>query len=284
MDTTQGIQDISKMEKMWNQFWPKAENFLVSFLVALIILFIGKKLIKLLMKIIDKAFQKSKLDKGVQSFLDSLIKFLLYAVLAVTIAAQLGIQTTSIVTLLGTAGLTVGLALQGSLSNFAGGVLILILKPFSIGDYIAFGSYEGTVTSINIFYTRLLTADNRGVVIPNGSLSNGTVVNMTKEPLRRLDLEIPVAYDSDLKKVRMVLKKTADEQKKLVNTMPVDILVSKFSDDAIVFTLRSWYKKEDVFVYQSELMEDIKDNFDREGIEIPFRQLVVHSSENKLQP
>ena len=183
---------------------PSLLSFLVQVVVAIIVLLIGSRIIKFLLKLIRKSLDRSKVEAGVVTFLCSLVKYSLYFVLAMIILAQFGVTTSSVVAVLGSAGLTLGLALQGSLSNFAGGVLILLLKPFVVGDYIIDGvtGQEGTVSSITIFYTKLLTIDNRLILIPNGTLSNSSITNVTHMEKRRIDLLIGVSYEANLAKTK----------------------------------------------------------------------------------
>jgi len=192
-------EQLSAWEKMWETIWPSLLNFGIKFLLGILILIVGKLIIKLILKIVSKGLGKSKAEKGVVSFVCSLLKGILYVVLIIIIAGLLGVPTASMIALLGSAGLAVGLALQGSLSNFAGGVLIMILKPFKVGDFISTGNGDGTVTGIDIFYTRLRTPDNRIIVIPNGALSNSSVTNVSREATRRVDLVVPVSYSADIK-------------------------------------------------------------------------------------
>jgi len=270
-------EQLSVLQRMWDQVWPQGLNVAIKVLIGILILLIGKLVIKLIIKAVSKALTKSKAEPGVASFVASLLKGLLYVVLVIIIAQLVGIPTASLIALLGSAGLAVGLALQGSLSNFAGGVLILILKPFKVGDYIVTGSGEGTVSGIDIFYTRLKTVDNRVVVIPNGNLSNSAVVNVSKEPTRRIDLVIPVSYSSDIKKVRSVLKSIMDEQgKNILADKGIDILVSEFADSSINIAYRFWVDAANYWTVRFAVMERVKEKFDAEGIEIPFNQMDVH--------
>ena len=174
---------------------------------ALLIWFIGKKVIAISIKFLRKVFDKGSLDAGVVNFTMSIIRFALYAVLILMVIDELGIQTTSLITVFGSAALAVGMSLQGSLSNFAGGVLILIFKPFKVGDYIVVGNYEGTVRTIELLYTRLTTVDNKVVMLPNGTLSNSNIVNVGAEDYRRLDIEMSIGYSSDLKLAKTLLNK-----------------------------------------------------------------------------
>jgi small conductance mechanosensitive channel len=235
------------------------------------------------MKLSDKMMEKSKLDKGVKGFLKSVLKFLLYFVLLVVICGQVGIDTASVITLLGTAGLAFSLALQGSLSNFAGGILILVLKPFIVGDFINAQGFEGTVEKIDIFYTTLLTLDNKAVVLPNGTLSNGSIINVTREPMRRLDVKVPIDYSNDIKKATDVLTKVLEKEELRVKEKPVEVIVVEFGDDAIILETHSWFLKENFVAYRSAVLTDVKKAFDENGLTIPFKQLVVHSSDEGVK-
>lgn len=247
-------------------------------LLALLALFVGLKLVKWLMKVIRRSFDKSKLDPTVASFLGSIINILLYALVFITVISIMGIQVTSFVTLLGTAGVAVGLAVQGSLSNFAGGVLILILKPFVIGDYIKEDTHnnEGTVISIDIFYTRIRTFDGKVVVIPNGTLSNTSLTNLTKQEKRRIDLTVPVEYEADLRKVKKVLRNVIEQEPMVLKDEPIDIALDEFGDSALSVLVHVWVPTEAYWETKWNMMEHIKLAFDKEKICIPFNQLDVH--------
>lgn len=268
---------MDSMEVFLSAAWPRVFEFCKLVLLALIIWIVGKKLIGIALKLIHKAMEHAKLDASVISFLMSLIRIVLYSVLLVSIAGTVGIQTTSVITVLGSVGLTVGLALQGSLSNFAGGVLILVLKPFRIGDYIVAQGQEGVVTGIDIFYTKLLTVDNRAVVLPNGALANGSIVNVTHEPIRRVDLFASVAYDSDIKLVKKLLFELASTLELSFEDAdhPVQVFVNEYASSSINIGLRFWVKAEDYWTAKWDACERIKEVFDANGISIPFNQLDV---------
>ena len=227
---------------------------------ALILFFIGRKVIKWITKLVDKSLKKSKLEEGVIKFLHSCISIVLNIVLIVLLAGFLGLETTSLAALIGSAGLAIGLSLQGSLSNFAGGVLILIVKPFVIGDYIVSGAEEGTVIHIDIFYTRLLTVDNRLVVIPNGSLSNAVITNVTNETIRRVDFKVGIEYGEDIDKVKGILADIATANEKVLKDKPVDIYVDALDASSV----------------NREILENIKKEFDKNNVSIPFNQLDVN--------
>jgi small conductance mechanosensitive channel len=256
---------------------PTVLSFLIQVVIAVVVLLVGLKLINALVKMLRKSMDKGHLETGVVTFLCSLLKYALYFVLVMLILAQFGVTTGSVVAVLGSAGLTAGLALQGSLSNFAGGVLILLLKPFVVGDYIVdhSGNQEGTVYEITIFYTKLLTVDNRMVLIPNGSLSNSSITNVSRMEKRRVDLTVGVAYESDLSKVKQVLSDLAKEDPAVLKEEPVDVFVSNLGDSSIEMGLRVWVKNADYWTTKWRLTENIKNAFDAHEISIPFPQLDV---------
>ena len=251
---------------------------LIKVVIALIIYVVGTRLIKLLMNITAKALEKANLDAGVQSFLKSALKIVLNVVLVFIIISYFGIATTGLAALFASAGVTVGLALQGSLSNLAGGVLILVLKPFKVGEYIISGGDEGTVISIEILCTKLRTGDNKVVIIPNGTLANSTITNVSREEFRRVDFVFGVAYDSDLKLVKNLLQ-TVGERHELVlhdEDHAIKVFINEFAASSIDFGFRVWCKNSDYWTVKWELMEQVKDIFDANKIEIPFNQLDVH--------
>jgi small conductance mechanosensitive channel len=249
---------------------------LLKVVLAIVIYIVCRKLIILLVGLTKKAMEKTKLEKGVESFLLSLIKIALYALTVFAIFELFGIATTTIIAVLGSVGLTIGLALQGSLSNFAGGVLILVLKPYIVGDYIVTCGVEGSVTSIDIFYTTLKTPDNKVIVVPNGTISNSTITNVSREPERRLDLMLPVAYGSDIEKVKEVLNGVYENDEAVLKEKGLTVFLSEFADSSINVGFRVWVKSGDFWATKWRLQETINTKFIENGIEIPFNQLDVH--------
>lgn len=276
---TEEIEDIDK--KVFSLVdWivshiPNMLSGILLAIVAIIIFAIGRKLINLLVKILDKSFRKSSMDLGVIKFLNSFIRISLNIVLIVIIAGFVGLETTSLATIIGSAGLAIGLSLQGSLSNFAGGVLVLILKPFTIGDYIISGSNEGVVKGIDIFYTRLLTADNKLVVIPNGALSNSPITNVTNQDIRRVDIVVGVDYSEDIRKVKNLLSDIANNYEPIEKDKGVDIFVDELASSSVNIGFRVWAKTENYWKVKWDMNENIKYEFDKAGISIPFDQLDV---------
>ena len=244
---------------------------LVSFggklLVAILILVIGFKLINLLMKKLKKGRIFNKLEKSSQTFVFSILSVVLKIMVLIVAITELGIPMTSIVTLIGSAGLALGLALQGGLSNIAGGVTIMLFKPFKVGDYIDTHADAGTVKDINIFSTVLQTYDNKLVVIPNGTLANTIIVNQTASKTRLLDITVTVSYKNDIDKVKEVLNRIIQKSK---------YRLDKHEKSSLVFTARMWVTSENYWPAKYEMLEVIKKEFDKEGIEIPYPQLDVH--------
>lgn len=269
--------DITKMEEWVMAQLPNVLLIALKVIVAILVLWIGMKLIGWVVKVFKKYLNKVGADKGVASFLSSFVKYSLTAVLIFIILSKFGLDTGSIVALLGSAGLTIGLAIQGSLSNFAGGVLILLIKPFSVGDYILDkgSGMEGVVTDISMFYTKLTTPDNRVILIPNGGLANSTIVNVTKMDKRRLDLTVGVAYEENLAKVKEILQKIVEEETAVLKDEETNVFVSELSDSSVDMGIRVWVSTGDYWATKWRMTEKIKNQFDEQNISIPFPQLDV---------
>lgn len=265
------------VESLLTKLSAKAMDLSMRLIFALIILIIGMKLIKTFMKFLRKVMDNVEADMAVEQFLLSFIRALLYVLLAFTIAANCGMDAASIVAVLGSAGVAIGLALQGSLSNLAGGVLILLLRPFNIGDYIvdAAGN-EGVVDEIQIFYTKLHTGDNRVIVLPNGNLANNSIINVTASKFRRCDITVGISYDSDIRLAKKVLTELLENDPKTIKDMEMLVYVSQLADSSVNLGVRCWYKKEDYFPGMWNLNEEIKYALDEAGISIPYPQLDIH--------
>ncbi|MCR5609200.1 MAG: mechanosensitive ion channel [Lachnospiraceae bacterium] len=265
--------------KVWDMYKGDLGILAGKIVIAILVYFIGKKIVKLIKNVVEKAFRKSKLDSSVSQFLSKLISGILTIVLFVSIIGILDIPTTSLVALVGSAGLAIGLSLQGSLQNFAGGVLILILKPFKVHDYIIASGIEGRVTEIDIFYTHLRTPDNKKIVIPNGQLSNASVQNVPSVGERRLDLIIPVEYSEDIKKVRSVLNDLANKNERVKKNKGFDIFVDQLADSSINIGFRVWVQTADYWAVRWELLEEVIERFREENINIPYNKLDVNIHE-----
>ena len=274
--------EINRLTKYISDKIPELIDFAIGVVLALIVFWIGAKLIKWIRKLIRISMEKASVDKGVRQFVDSLVKFILYAILIFSIGSKFGLDTTSVAAALASCGVAIGLALQGSLSNFAGGVLILVLKPFVVGDYIVEDNKgrEGTVKEIQLFYTKLLTVDNKTVIIPNGSLANTSLTNVTAQDKRRLDLSVGISYDADLKKAKELIEGLFHADEDILKEEGINVFVDNLGDSSVVIGARGWVKKDAYWTTKWRLTENIKLTLDENGIEIPFNQVVVHVKEN----
>lgn len=283
---SQDIADLQELEEMAQSgalksylegLVPGMLGFALRVVIAAIIYFIGGKIIKWLRKILRRALERSNVDEGVRQFLDSCAKMALYFMLVMIVVNQLGIETTSVVAVLGSAGLTIGLALQGSLANFAGGVLILLFKPFKVGDYIIEDTHknEGTVSEIMIFYTKLITVDNKVIVIPNGTLANASLTNVTNQEKRRLDLYVGISYEADIKTAKNVLQELLLQEPARIAAEEVNVFVDALEDSSVKLGCRVWVKAEEYWQAKWRLTESMKEKLEEAGIEIPYNQLAV---------
>ena len=249
-----------------------------NIVIAVLIIVIGFKLIKMLVNILKAALEKGEIDYGVISFSCSFVKIALRVLVILAAVDHVGVKTSSFIALLGSAGVAVGLALQGSLSNIAGGVLLLILKPFQVGDYIVLDGTgcEGEVAAMDIYYTKLKTVDNRVIVIPNGTLTNSNLINNT----------VGISYDADIEKVKAILQEITAKEKSILDQEGVKIFVSSLADSAVMMGIRCWVSTEEYVGAKWRLNEDIKLSFDREGIEIPYQKLdvCIKSDETEQNP
>lgn len=248
----------------------------VKLIGAILLLVIGFKLVGTILKIVKKGRGYQKLDSMIQTALRIIIEYGLKIILIVTAASLIGVPMASMVTVLGSAGLAVGLALQGSLVNIAGGFLVFTFKPFAIGDFIIAGDQSGTVEDIGLLYTKILTIDNKLVIIPNGTVSNQTITNVSAMDTRRCDRVFTVAYQSDIDNVREIMTNVALSDPNVLKDPAPQILLKEHGDSALVFELRVWCKNSDYWTVYFAVCENVKKAFDKAGIEIPFPQLDVH--------
>ena len=268
---------VGAIEKYLQELPDKLIRFGVRMLLALVVFFIGVQLIKLIRKILRKSFEKRNVDVGVSRFLDSFVKAVLYILLLFMIASYFGLDVTSVVAVVGSAGVAIGLAVQGSLSNFAGGVLILLLHPFKIGDYIRDSAgNEGTVQEVQLFYTRLITPDRHIVVVPNGALANGNILNMSTVNERRMDIKVGISYDSDIRRAKEVLLELLDEDPGVLQDQEKRVFVDELADSSVIVNLRCYSTNEMFWETKWRLTEKVKYALDEAGITIPFPQLDVH--------
>ena len=265
----------SLIPKFWSFFW--------SAIIALVVFFIGTRVIKGIIKVFHKAMNIKDIDPGVETFLESVLRWILYIILITIILGLFGITTTSISAAVAGLGVTIGLALQGSLSNFAGGVLILVSKPFKVGDYICDkgSNTEGFVLKIDLLYTNLRTYDNKMITIPNGTLADSTIVNYTALGNIRVSVKTDIAYGADIKKAKEVLLKAADKHEAVMKNRPVTVSVTELGSSGVKLELRVWAANlDDYWKILFDLTEDVKLSLDEAGIEIPFNQVTVHMAED----
>ncbi len=251
-------------------------HYCIQAIAALVVFFIGSRIAKVAEKATEKAFEKRKVDKAVGAFVGNIAYAIVFAATILMALSQVGIETTSFIAILGAAGLAVGLALQGSLSNFASGVLIILLRPFRAGDYIEAGGQAGTVKRIEIFYTELRSPDNKVIIVPNSSIMSSSITNYSREDTRRIDLVIGVSYDADLKQTREVLTQVLEAESRILKDPAYAIAVAALADSSVNFNVRPWVKTEDYWPTYWALLENIKIALDDHGIGIPYPQMDVH--------
>lgn len=274
---TTGVLEKTKVDEFLEKALPGVLDFALDVIFAFVVFFVGVKLIKWLVKLVQNSMKRANAEPGVVSFVGSVCKYALYFVLVFMILSHFGVTASSVVAVLGSAGLTLGLALQGSLSNLAGGVLILLLKPFVVGDYIIENAQnqEGVVTEITIFYTKLLTVDNKAIMIPNGTLSNTSIVNATAMEKRKVEILVGISYDSDISKAKEVLTEVALGDKAVLKNEVGNVFVSELGDSSILMGARFWVKTEDYWDAKWRVTENIKLAFDKNNIVIPYPQMEV---------
>ncbi len=256
-------------------WWPGIARLGYRLLIAALILFVGNRLVRLTRRLLQKTLDKTSLDASVGKFLLSVTEVGIYAVAVFIAADSMGIPSASIIALLGSAGLAVGLSLQESLKNVAGGILLMLMRPFGVGDFIIFKDAEGTVDSIGLVYTTLVTMDNRKIIIPNGSISNDVVINVTVQEKRRLNLEVGIGYQSDLKQAKEILRSLYEEHPLILKEDGIVVFVGELGESAVMLGARGWVKTDDYWPARWELIEQIKEKFDEAGIEIPYRKMDV---------
>ena len=280
--TQEAVKQVNQLTQYVQDSIPELITFGLKVLAALVAFFVGRLVIRWIRKIVRRSFERSGADKGVEQFVDSLLKYGLYALLVFSLISSLGFDTTSVAAVLASGGVAIGLALQGSLSNFAGGVLILLLKPFVVGDYIIEDSNgkEGTVKEIQIFYTKLSTIDNKTIVIPNGMLTNNSITNATAKDERQLDLRVGISYDADIRQAKSVIENLLIKDECIIKNEQINVFVHELADSAVVLGIRAWVKNEEYWETRWRLLEEIKILLDENGIEIPYPQMAVHMKEN----
>lgn len=263
------------MEDILKNLSQKSVDLGLKILAGLFILIIGFKIINILEKRLKKR-NLSKIDPSVKTFIISFITIALKVLLLVIFLSVVGVPMASLVTIVGSCAVAIGLALQGGLSNIAGGLMLLIFKPFKVGDFISAGGFDGTVKSITMFYTVITTIDNKIIQMPNGNLSNNNIINYSANPKRRIDIDLSVSYNSDIDKVKKVVNKIIDAHELILQEEEKTIRLKSHDESALTFVLRVWVKTPDYWAVYFDLMETIKKEFDKNGIEIPYNQIDVH--------
>lgn len=275
---TQEEIDVGLIQTYLQQLPERALHFGIRVLLAFVFFVIGTQVIRLVRKILRRSLKRGNADVGVMQFLDSFIKAVMYILLLFMIASWFGLDATSVVALLGSAGVAIGLAVQGSLSNFAGGVLILLLKPFRVDDYIKVDNegHEGTVKEIQLFYTKLSTPNNHVVIIPNGALSNSSILNMSTLTERRMDIPVGISYGADIRQAREVIMKVLEEDEAVLTSRERRVFVEELADSSVNLNVRCWADNDEYWECKWRLTEKIKYALDEAGILIPYPQLDVH--------
>lgn len=265
---------------------PALSRFGLKVILAIVVFYAGGKLIQWLLRFIRKSLDRANVDKGVIQFVSSFSRFLLYAILIFNIAISFGVKESSVAALLGTAGVAVGLGLQGGLQNVAGGLILLVFKPFQVGDYIILtqeAGCEGTVAKIDIFYTTLLSMDNKHIIVPNGTLANSPITNVTARDQRRLEIKVGISYHSDIQKARSILEALLKEDPDTRNDEEMVVFVDSLGKSSVVMGLRVWVPTDCYWPAKWRLNQRIKEEFDLQGIEIPYEQLEVHVKRSETE-
>lgn len=267
------------VEKLWHQAPELAMTWGTKIIMAIVIFILGKWLAKLLSGFIEKGMEARNVDKTIVRFTRNIIYYLMVTIVIIAALGEIGVQTASFVAVVGAAGLAIGLALQGSLSNFASGVLLIIFRPIRVGDYVEAAGTGGTVYEISLFTTTFKTPDNKTVTVSNKDIFDGNIVNYSIEPTRRVDFKIGVSYDANLQATRDVLQKIADEEERILRDKDVVIAVGELGDSSVVFFFRIWVNTPDYWPVYFATMEKVKNRLDEAGIGIPYPQMDVYVKE-----
>lgn len=276
MDSIPESVSIDNMQGYADRALDMALQYGPQLLLTIVVLIVGLWVIKRVVKIIDRGLEVGATDATLAKFLSSLASIILKALLLISVAGMIGIETTSFIAVLGAAGLAIGLALQGSLANFAGGVLVLMFRPFKVGDFIEAQDVAGTVAEIQIFNTIIRTGDNKRIIVPNGALSNGIITNYSAESTRRVDFTFGIGYDDDIAKAKATLKRILSEDSRIHTDPEPMVVVSELADSSVNFTVRAWVEAADYWGVYFGITEKVKLVFDQEGISIPYPQQDLH--------
>jgi small conductance mechanosensitive channel len=275
------MENLDQVDKLVSIISTQFVVYLPKLLLGIVLLLVGWKIVRILTKGLGKLLGKRELDASLKYFLESFVDIILKVALVISVASILGVETTSFIAILGSAGLAIGLAMQGSLSNFAGGVMILLFKPFRVGDFIEAQGHSGTVQSISVFHTFLATPDNKQIIVPNGGLANNSITNFTILPTRRCDFVFGISYGDDIKKARSILQQILDEEICFLKDPAPMIVLGELADSSVNIYFRAWLKTSDYWPTYFRTMEKVKEAFDKNGISIPFPQRDVHLLQEK---
>lgn len=248
----------------------------IKLIIGIFLLWIGWKLAKKIVNILNKTLERRNVDVTIRSFLDTFLEVILKGLVILVVLEYVGIKTTGVAALVASAGVAIGLALQGSLSNFAGGLVILLIRPFNVGDYVEGAGHNGVIEKIGMFYTHMVSVDNKLILVPNGTLANGSIVNYSAKELRRVDLTFGVGYEQDILKVKRVLSNIVEAHDLILKTPEPFIALSNHGDSAINFVVRVWVNNSDYWKVHFDLLESVKVAFDNEDISIPYPQMDLH--------
>ena len=276
MENTEVIQNIGTIESMLQKMMKASGSFLLKAAFCIAVYLIGRKVIGWLTRTVRKMLERSSVSAGAVTFVSSAVKIILYGILILWIAIQFGVKESSVAALVASAGVGIGLALQGGLSNLAGGFLILFFHPFQVGDFIITQGYEGTVRKIELLHTTLQTMDNRRIIVPNGNLANNVIVNVTASDKRRLEIKVGISYEDDVRKAKEILERLIREEEQVLSDEEHQVFVSELSDSSVIMGIRFWVKTDQYYPVMWRMNEKIKEEFDREGIHIPYPQMELH--------
>lgn len=275
--------DTSKLPDLgfdWNQvlelIQTKGIDFAINLVTAVVIFYVGKMVVSIVIRALRKLMQRQEVDKTLETFVCNLLNMVLMVIVIIAAIGALGIQTTSFIAIFGAAGLAVGLALQGSLSNFASGVLIVLFRPYRVGDFVEAAGISGVVEQVQILTTVLKTGDNKQIIVPNGQIMDSIITNYSANDTRRVDMVVGVSYDDDLDKVRETIEQLIAAEDRVLDEPACTIAVSALADSSVNFVVRPWVKTSDYWGVMFDLTEAIKKRFDKEGISFPFPQQDVH--------
>lgn len=270
------MNDMQDLLDQGAEWLPLITEGLINLFFGLVIFFIGKFVASKVAKWCENRMLKSSVDKAVAGFTSSILYALMFAAVTLMALGQVGVETTSFIAILGAAGLAVGLALQGSLSNFASGVLIIILRPFKSGDFIDGAGQMGTVDRIELFHTYLKTTDNRVVIIPNSAMMSGSIVNFSREETRRVDMVVGISYDADIRMAKQIMEEIIQADDRILKDPECTIAVSELADSSVNFVVRPWVNAADYWTVRADVLEKVKYAFDERGVGIPYPQMDVH--------